>query len=120
VSPVPLPVPVANTGGPGTFGGHWREAIFGNELMTGYVDDHRDPLSTLTVAAFDDMGYTVNYSAAEAYQLPTHEELRELQKRPNAFAIKHSVTPGQVMELSSHAGSEEEKDDHPSKRGERH
>lgn len=30
---VPTPVPVANTGGPGTRDGHWRESVFGNELL---------------------------------------------------------------------------------------
>ena len=32
-------VPVANTGGAGTRGGHWREATFGNELMTGFLTE---------------------------------------------------------------------------------
>ena len=63
-------VPVANTGGRGTFGGHWREGTFDHELMTGFVDIGEMPLSRLTVAALDDMGYGVDYAAADAYALP--------------------------------------------------
>lgn len=33
----PKPVPVENQGGPGTRDGHWREMVFDNELMTGFV-----------------------------------------------------------------------------------
>lgn len=63
-------VPVANTGGPGTRDGHWRELIFDNELMTGFIDSGDNPVSRLTIAAFADMGYQVNYTAADGYALP--------------------------------------------------
>src|SRR4051812_39274877 len=33
----PTAVPVENTGGPGTKNSHWRDAVFRNELMTGFV-----------------------------------------------------------------------------------
>lgn len=67
---VPSPVPVENEGGPGTRDGHWREFTFDNELMTGIVDvDNR--LSRLTIACLEDMGYQVNYDAANDYQIPT-------------------------------------------------
>ena len=45
-------VPLANVGGPGTRDSHWREAVFGNELMTGFLNNGRNPLSRLTIAAF--------------------------------------------------------------------
>ena len=35
----PPPVPVENTGGAGTRGAHWRETVFRNELMSGFIDD---------------------------------------------------------------------------------
>lgn len=50
------PVPVEVTGGPGTAGLHWSEAVFGAELMTGWIDD-TGPLSPLTVASLADLGY---------------------------------------------------------------
>ena len=63
-------VPIANTGGQGTAGGHWRESVFDTELMTGYDDPGRNALSRLTIASLQDMGYQVNYSKADAYILP--------------------------------------------------
>ena len=49
-SKVNYDISIANTGGAGTFGGHWRENVFGRELMTGYIDDGFMPLSRLTIA----------------------------------------------------------------------
>lgn len=70
----PKNIPVANTGGPGTAEGHWRETIFDYELMTGYAEEAgtRMPLSRMTVAALADLGYTVDFSAADDYKLPLH------------------------------------------------
>ncbi len=66
----PTPVPIANTGGPGTREGHWREAIFDDELMTGFDDPGRNALSRLTIASVQDLGYVVNYAVADTYFLP--------------------------------------------------
>ncbi|WP_168219395.1 DVUA0089 family protein [Limnoglobus roseus] len=63
-------VPVENSGGSGTAGGHWRESVFGNELMTGYLNAGFNPLSRVTVGALADMGYAVNLGAADAYTPP--------------------------------------------------
>ena len=66
-----LGVPVANTGGQGTFSGHWREANFDNELMTGFLNpDASNPLSRVSLAALKDIGYPVDLSTADAYSLP--------------------------------------------------
>ena len=59
-------VPVANTGGAGTAGSHWRESIFDNELMTGYIDDNM-PISRVTVGSLEDIGYEVDYSKADPF-----------------------------------------------------
>ncbi len=75
----PQGVPLANVGGPGTRDVHWREAVLGNELMTGVLNDGTaNPLSRLTIAAFEDMGYAVDYAAAEAFVLPSEQELTML------------------------------------------
>lgn len=50
-------------------GGHWDETVFGNELMTPFVDG-TNRVSRVTVGALADMGYTVNYAAAETYSPP--------------------------------------------------
>ena len=67
----PSAVPVANTGGPGTRDSHWREAIFVNELMTGWLGSGVNPISKITIGSFEDLGYQVNYEAADNYSLPS-------------------------------------------------
>jgi len=73
----PMPVPVENTGGPGTANSHWRETVFRNELMTGFVGQIGNPLSRLTVASLQDLGYEVDLNAAEPYNLPNLLEIAE-------------------------------------------
>lgn len=61
-------VPVENTGGNGTANVHWREGVFGNELMTGFYNAGRaNPISAVTVGALADLGWNVNPAGAEAY-----------------------------------------------------
>ncbi len=62
-----LKVPLENSGGPGTVDQHWRETVFGNELMTGYLKPGANPLSIVSVASMGDEAYVVNYGAADAY-----------------------------------------------------
>lgn len=62
-------VPVENTGGAGTANSHWRESIFGTELMTGFASSGTMPLSIMTVRALADLGYTINTAAADSYTL---------------------------------------------------
>lgn len=64
-------VPVENTGGQGTRDGHWRESVFDNELMTGFLNDGFNPLSRLTIASLADLGYDVDLAAADDYSLPS-------------------------------------------------
>jgi hypothetical protein len=71
------PVPVEATGGPGTRDSHWRESVFGAELMTGYVANPPNPMSRMTVASLADLGYVVDLDAAEPYVLPNHLLLAE-------------------------------------------
>ncbi|MEY4764149.1 MAG: hypothetical protein RI907_822, partial [Pseudomonadota bacterium] len=50
---------------------HWREAVFGNELLTPLLDVNGPyPISALSAAALKDMGYTVNPANADSYSLP--------------------------------------------------
>ena len=62
-------VPVENFGGAGTADAHWRESVFDNELMTGFINAGVNPLSRVTVASLADLGYTVNLAAADPYTL---------------------------------------------------
>ena len=68
----PLGVPLLQEGPVGTIYDHWDDATFGNELLTGELDlTSTNPLSVITVGAFEDMGYGVNYAAAQPYSPPT-------------------------------------------------
>ena len=60
-------VPVENNGGQGTRDAHWRESVFDNEIMTGYLDSGVNPLSRITIASLEDMGYEVDLGAADFY-----------------------------------------------------
>lgn len=66
----PAGVPMEEGGGEGTAYGHWSEAVFGNELLTGFITPGGNPLSRITVGAFADIGYTVDYAAADPYAPP--------------------------------------------------
>lgn len=70
-------VPVENTGGQGTRESHWRELIFRNELMSGFIVASGNPLSKVTVASLADMGYQVDMKAAEPFSLPNLLALAE-------------------------------------------
>lgn len=54
-----LGVPIETDGSPGTAGSHWDDATFGAEVMTGWIDYSGNYISTMTLAAFSDMGYDV-------------------------------------------------------------
>ncbi|MEM6688091.1 MAG: Ig-like domain-containing protein [Planctomycetota bacterium] len=68
-------VPVEDDGGPGTALGHWEEneprdgttVSFQNELMTGFLSGATRPISRVTVAQFEDLGYQVNFAAADSF-----------------------------------------------------
>lgn len=73
----PASVPVENEGEAGTRDAHWRDSVFGNELMTGYVNDAAsssstplNPLSVMTIESLGDLGYSVNPKAADQYTIP--------------------------------------------------
>lgn len=49
-------------------GSHWNESLMRAELMTPIIDyGVKCPLSRITIGAMQDLGYTVNYDAADAY-----------------------------------------------------
>ncbi len=71
------PVPIANTGGEGTREGHWRELVFGDELLSGFLSGASRPLSRLSIASFQDMGYEADLDAADPFTLPSFRALAE-------------------------------------------
>lgn len=49
-------IPVEGDGPGESFASHWDEELFGDEFMTGEIDD-QDSYSIMTIAALEDMGY---------------------------------------------------------------
>ena len=62
-------VPVSNVGGTGSRGSHWRESVLSNELMTPILNQGVNPLSIITVAGLEDLGFEVNREAADNFVL---------------------------------------------------
>lgn len=62
-------VPVENQAGQGSGDAHWRETNLTTELMTPFLNSNtQNPLSSITIAHFADLGYGVDMSQAESYQ----------------------------------------------------
>jgi hypothetical protein len=66
-------IPLENIGeeGDGSFGVHWRETTFDAEIMTPAVEAIAvfQPLSRMTIASMEDLGYTTNRDEADPYAL---------------------------------------------------
>jgi len=63
-------VPVENDPTYGSVDKHWRESVFGGELMTsGMREGIAHPLSAITIQSLADIGYTVDVEEADAYTL---------------------------------------------------
>ncbi|QOZ70660.1 leishmanolysin-related zinc metalloendopeptidase [Bradyrhizobium arachidis] len=88
-----LPVPVENTGGEGTRDSHWRDTVFGAELMTGFVNEGGNPMSRVTIASLQDLGYEVNMEVAQPYHLPDHLHMAEA----GLVAARAAMTRGIVL-----------------------
>jgi len=64
-------VPVENTqGGRGTRDSHWRESVLRTELMTGFLSQGRNPLSRITTSSLRDLGYVVDETLADPFEVP--------------------------------------------------
>jgi Leishmanolysin len=94
------PVPVENDGGPGTREGHWDEETFRNELMSGFVSATNNPLSRMTVASLQDLGYVVNLDAAEPYELPLAAVTNAEAEAEPPLDLVNAMIPVIPIELS--------------------
>ena len=84
-------VPVENEGGSGTRDSHWRESVFDNELMTGYINGAVRPLSRVTAASMEDIGYVVNMSEADPFTAPGAPAVRAPSALKGSF-LKPAVS----------------------------
>ncbi len=63
-------VPLENTTGQGPRDPHWRFSVFGDELMVSVVGrGFKSPLSSITLGFFKDIGYDVDFSVADTYEV---------------------------------------------------
>lgn len=61
-------VPLETSMGPGSNDSHWRESLFGAELMSPAMNSRvANPASRVTVASLADIGYHVNMAAADLF-----------------------------------------------------
>ncbi|HEU4749396.1 MAG TPA: leishmanolysin-related zinc metalloendopeptidase [Gemmatimonadaceae bacterium] len=63
-------VPLEDSGGDGPNDPHWRFMVFGDEVMSSsIITGYRSPLSAITLGLFEDLGYEVDYSVADPYEV---------------------------------------------------
>jgi len=95
-------VPVENDTsryGRGALDTHWRESVFGAELMTTAVviEDGTEPLSEVTIAALEDLGYEVDYTRAERYSLPPATSLMQAARGTGVVHLHNDVRQGPII-----------------------
>lgn len=63
-------VPLESSSGQGPRDPHWRFDVFGDELMVpGVGRGFKSPLSSITLGLFKDLGYNVDFSVADPYEV---------------------------------------------------
>jgi hypothetical protein len=61
---------IENEGEAGTAKSHWKEKVYGIELMTGFVsEDGAAPISLLTIRSLVDLGYNVDINQADEFEV---------------------------------------------------
>lgn len=99
-------VPLEAAGGAGTAGSHWSETIFVTELMTGFVEAAgvSMPISRITVGQFQDLGYQVNYTKADAYAKPAVRGTVPPTSAPNARMRLAAMAPVRLAPVAVRSG----------------
>ena len=98
-------VPVENDTdeyGPGALDGHWRETVFDTELITASIStdaNASEPLSKVTIAAMADLGYSVDYTEAESYTLPSGSQsrLRSARTAEDKISVGDDIRRGPAV-----------------------
>jgi hypothetical protein len=63
-------VPLEDSGDKGPNDPHWRFGVFFDELMSGELGpQYRLPMSVITLGLFADLGYAVDFSVADSYEV---------------------------------------------------
>ena len=105
-----IPIPAArrcrvenNTAryGAGGLDGHWRESVFGDELMTPTISVNAQtaqPLSKVTIASLADLGYRVDLTQADSFSLPsTTQSLLRVQYAQDEVSLGDHIRRGPMI-----------------------
>lgn len=76
---------------------HWRESVFISELMDPFANGTFAPLSRVTVGAFQDLGYGVDYAAADFYEPETGLGSEQIPTVVGDDAFAGSVRPFEIL-----------------------
>ena len=97
-------VPVENNTaryGAGGLDGHWRESVFGGELMTPTISVNAQtaqPLSKVTIASLADLGYRVDLTQADSFSLPsTTQSLLRVQSAQDEVSLGDHIRRGPMI-----------------------
>ena len=97
-------VPVENNTaryGAGGLDGHWRESVFGDELMTPTISVNAQtaqPLSKVTIASLADLGYRVDLTQADSFSLPsTTQSLLRVQYAQDEVSLGDHIRRGPMI-----------------------
>jgi len=95
-------VPVENfQGGQGVRDVHWRQSVFGAELMSPFLTPGRaNPLSTVTAASLADLGYDMRLEASEPYVLPGTAAASDDPAAHDPAAAGPDAAPFEVLHLN--------------------
>ena len=86
-----------NEAGPGSQDSHWREAVFGAELMSPFVNNGvQNPLSRITIQSLADLGYGVDVSQGEPYSLPLAADLVSPNRGPG-IDLRDDIRIGPIL-----------------------
>ena len=82
---------------------HWRFIVFGDELMASELGPgYRLPLSVITLGLFADLGYSVDYSVADSYEvIPLFGASRMLPEASLAHDFRTIAPPTILKPLAS-------------------
>lgn len=93
-------VPVENReGGIGTRDSHWRLSVLENELMTGFLTASSSPLSRVTVASLEDLGYEVDEQAADAFSIGPFPSPPRVGPRVAPEPLVDDILAGPIYEV---------------------
>ncbi|MFV2007144.1 MAG: CARDB domain-containing protein, partial [Longimicrobiales bacterium] len=91
-------VPVENSGEEGSADGHWRESLFGNELMSPVLNSGVNPLSAISIQSLADVGYRVDLGPADPYSRVFTAAAPALELEP-VIDLRADIRRGPIFEV---------------------